>query len=169
MSTLLIALRITHILAGVYWVGAALMMNFFIGPSVGATGDAGRQFIGHIMAKTKFSMSMNYAVILALGAGTALYWIDSNGFSSAWMSSGAGTVFGIGGVFGLIGGVAGFMNGSNNRKLGALGSQIQGKPTPEQMAQIQAVQKQQAIIIPLTTYSLLIATLCMASARYFTF
>ena len=169
MSTILIALRIIHILAGVYWVGAALMMNFFIGPSVGATGEAGRQFIGHIMAKTKFSTSMTYAVILTLGAGTFLYSIDSKGFSSAWMASSPGIVFGVGSIFGLIGGVVGFMNGANNRKLGALGAQIQGKPTPEQMAQIQAVQKQQAVIIPLNTYSLLIATLCMASARYFTF
>lgn len=168
MNTLLITLRILHIIAGVYWVGAALLMNFFIGPSIKATGDAGRQFAGHMMTKTKFSASMTISVILTLGAGSFLYWIDSNGFSSAWVKSGAGIVFGIGAVFGFVGGVAGFMNGANNRKLSALGAQIQGKPSPEQMAQLQSIQKQQAIIVPLNTYVLLIAILCMATARYFT-
>lgn len=169
MNTLIIVLRIIHIVAGIYWVGAALLMNFVVGPSIGATGDAGRQFAGHMMTKTKFSMSMTVSVILVLVAGTWLYWIDSNEFTSAWMRSGAGIVFGVGAVFASIGAVAGFMNGGNNRKLGALGAQIQGKPNPEQLAQIQAIQKQQAMIIPLNTYTLLLAVLCMATARYFIF
>ena len=95
MDYLLLTLRLVHIIGGIFWVGAALLMNFFIGPTVRATGDAGRQFAGHFMAKTRFVMAMNISVIATMIAGFWLYGIDSNWFTSPWMSSGAGTGFSI--------------------------------------------------------------------------
>jgi hypothetical protein len=68
-----------------------------------------------------------------------------------------------------VGLITGIMNGNNNRKLGQLGAQIQGNPTPEQAAALGAVQKQQAWVVPVNTYSLLLAALFMAIARYLSF
>ncbi|NJC95261.1 MAG: hypothetical protein FIB03_02810, partial [Anaerolineae bacterium] len=62
MNYLTLALRLIHIIGGVFWVGSALLMNFFIGPTLRATGDAGRQFAGHFMARTKFTSVMNASV-----------------------------------------------------------------------------------------------------------
>jgi len=61
------------------------------------------------------------------------------------------------------------MNGNNNRKLARLGAQIQGKPTPDQMVALGAVQKQQGWVVPVNTYSLLLAVFFMAIARYLSF
>jgi len=102
-------------------------------------------------------------------AGASLYWIDSGGLTSAWMHSGAGLGFGIGAFFGLIGFVFGMQVGNTNGALAKLGAQIQGKPTPEQMAQIGALRKRLSIVSPINAYSLILAALFMAIARYLQF
>lgn len=169
MEYIKLVLRFIHIVGGTFWVGAALLMNFFIGPVIRGTGDAGKQFAGHFMTKTRFSLLMTICVYSTLIAGIILYGLDSNWFSSAWMMSGAGTGFGIGAIFGIIGAVTGFMNGSNNQKMAILGAQIQGKPTPEQAAVLGAIAKQQGWVVPVNSYSLLLAIFFMATARYLVF
>lgn len=144
-------------------------MNFFISPTLRATGDAGKEFAGHLMGKTRFSTMMMYSGLSSIVAGFILYGIDSNWFTSAWQSSGPGIGFGIGALFALIGMVTGIMNGNNNKAMGQLGVQIQGKPTPEQAAKLAAIQKQQGWVVPVNTYSLLLALLLMAIARYLRF
>jgi uncharacterized membrane protein (DUF485 family) len=144
-------------------------MNFFVGPTLRATGDAGKQFGGHLMAKTRFVMFMTISAFVAVLAGLLLYGIDSAWLSSPWFRSGAGIGFAIGGLFGLVGLVTGMMNGMNNGKMARLGAQIQGKPTPEQMAALGAIQKQQSWVVPVNTYSLLLAVFFMAISRYFSF
>jgi uncharacterized membrane protein len=169
MNTFALILRLVHIIGGVFWVGGALAMNVFVSPTLGATGDAGRQFAGHLMGRTRFSMFMTGSAILSVIAGFILYGIDSSWFTSAWQSSGPGLGFGMGAVFALIGLVTGMMNGRNNRTLGRLGAQVQGKPTAEQAAQLGTIQKQQAWVVPVNTWSLLLAVALMAIARYLRF
>lgn len=169
MNILVLILRLLHVIGGVLWVGGAVAMNLFVAPTMRATGDAGKQFAGHLMGRTQFSQFMTYSGIASIVAGFILYGIDSNWFTSAWQSSGPGIGFGLGALFALIGMVTGIMNGNNNRKLGALGAQIQGKPTPEQAAQLAAVQKQQSWVVPVNLYSLLLALALMAIARYLRF
>jgi uncharacterized membrane protein len=169
MNFLVIVLRLVHIISGVFWVGAGLVMYFFIGPTLGATADAGQKFAQHLMLRTRFTAILTTSAILTVLAGATLYWLDSDGLSSAWLHSGAGTGFAIGAVFGLIGLVFGMMVGSTNGALAKLGSQIQGKPTPEQMAQVGALRKRLSMVSPINAYSLLIAAFFMAIARYLRF
>ena len=42
MDYLTLVLRLIHIFAGVFWVGLALTLSLFVGPSVNATGKAGQ-------------------------------------------------------------------------------------------------------------------------------
>jgi len=169
MNYLVLVLRLLHIIGGVFWVGGGLAMNFFIGPTMRATGDAGKQFAGHLMANTRIVTVMTVSAWSTVIAGFFLYGIDSAWFSSPWTHSGAGTGFGLGALFALIGFVTGLMNGNNNTKMAKLGAQIQGQPTPEQMAAMGAIQKQQGWVIPVNTYALLLAVLFMATSRYLTF
>jgi uncharacterized membrane protein len=166
MDYFLLALRLIHILGGIFWVGGALFMNFFIGPTVVATADVGQKFMGQLMAKAGVSRRMTAAAIATVLAGAALYWIDSDGFTSGWLDSGPGIGFGIGAFFALIGLGAGMLVGRNATALGRLGAQVQGKPTPEQLQKLQAIQKQQSIVGPLNVYSLILAAVFMAIARY---
>jgi uncharacterized membrane protein len=169
MYILVIILRLFHILGGVFWVGGALAVNFFIGPTIGATGDSGKQFAGYLMSRTRFTAAMTGGALVTVVAGFLLYGIDSDWFSSAWQSSGPGIGFAIGALFALVGLVTGIMNGNNNKAMGRIGSQIQGRPTDEQAGQLEAIRKQQAWVVPVNTYSLLLAVFFMAIARYLRF
>ena len=169
MNGLVILLRLIHIISGVFWVGGGLVFFFFIGPTLGATAEAGQKFAQHLMTQTRFTAVVTVSAILTVLAGATLYWIDSDGLSSAWMHSGAGLGFGIGAFFALIGLIFGMMVGNTNGALAKLGSQIQGKPTPEQMTQVGALRKRLSVIAPINAYSLLIATLLMAISRYLRF
>lgn len=169
MDYLTIVLRLIHVIGGVVWVGGGLLMNFFIAPALRATGDAGKQFAGHLMSRTRFTTIMTASAHATVFSGLWLFGIDSSWFTSPWMSSGAGRGFGIGAAFAIVALVSGIMNGANNRKAARIGAQIQGKPTSEQAAALDAVQKQQKWVVPVNTYSLILSLFFMAIARYLVF
>ena len=160
-------LRIIHIVGGVIWVGGTLIMTFFIGPTVNATDQAGQRFVGHLMNNLKFSNRMAAASGATVLAGVILYWIDSQGFTSAWMSSGAGRGFGIGAAFALIGMVFGIMVGRVSKDMTQLGAQIQGKPSSDQVMRMQSIGQRQATFSRISAAALVLATIFMAIARYF--
>lgn len=166
MIYLIWLLRIIHIVAGVFWVGGTLMMTFFIAPTIGSTGESGQRFVGHLMNNLKFSNRMAIAAGSTILAGFILYWIDSQGFTSAWMSSGAGRGFGIGAGFALIGFIFGLLVGRTTKAMAQLGAQIQGKPSPDQMNGLQALARRQATFSGIAAAMLVIATIFMAIARY---
>ena len=169
MNILLLVLRLIHIFAGIVWGGGALIMAFFIGRTIAGTGETGQKFAQYLMNTLRMHIFMTVMALSTLLAGGALYWIDSRGFSSAWMTSGAGIGFGIGAVFGLIAFIFGAIFGNVNAKLGQIGAQIQGKPTEEQLATIHRLQKRMATVSPIHVVCMILAMIFMATARYFTF
>jgi len=169
MNIYLLILRLVHIFTAIIWGGGALMMEFFIGRSVVATGESGQEFVKHLMTKLRMHNFMTVMAISTVLAGVLLYWHDSNGFTSGWMKSSTGIGFTIGAVFGLIAFVFGAIFGSSNAKLAQVGGQIQGKPTNEQLSQIQSIQKRIKTVAPIHVYSMILAMIFMATARYFVF
>jgi uncharacterized membrane protein len=169
MNIYLLVLRLVHVVAAIVWGGGALIMEFFIGRSIAGTGESGQKFAQHLMNTVKMHKFMIAAAASTVVAGGLLYWHDSNGLSSAWMHSNAGIGFGIGSFFGLIAFIFGAIFGASNAKLAQVGAQIQGKPSDEQMIQIQAIQKRIKTVSPIHVYSMLIAMIFMATARYFVF
>ena len=172
MNLLVIILRLLHIISGVFWVGAALMLTFFISPTVGATKEAGQGFMRHFMGNTKFNLVMWTSAITAVVAGAILYWIDSNGFTSAWMSSGPGIGFGVAAVFAFLGLIVGIFQNKNSNALAKLGGQVQSQgtpPTPEQAARLGSLSKALATGGILNATFLILATVGMAIARYLRF
>jgi uncharacterized membrane protein len=166
MNILVIVLRLIHILSGVFWVGSAMFSAFFLAPAVVATGDAGQRMMGHMITKGRMSVRITIAAILTVLAGAILYWIDSRGLTSPWTSSGPGWGFGIGALFALVGLVTGLQVGVNVKKLGTIAAAAQGKPTPDQLAEMQAAQQRMDLFSKVTTAALIVALICMATARY---
>jgi len=166
MNSLLVILRLVHIFAGVFWAGTTFLFYFVLGPAINATGDVGKKFVAYLLTKAHFTAIVASAAGLAVLAGASLYWIDSRGLTSLWMTSGAGLGFGIGGFAGLIAFIFGILFGRNNEALLKIGSQIQGPPTPEQLAAIQAVQQRQKVVGPILVISMILAVAFMSAARY---
>ncbi|MCI0554388.1 MAG: hypothetical protein L0287_25865 [Anaerolineae bacterium] len=169
MDYVMLILRLTHIFAGVVWVGATLMMHFYVGPSTDATGEAGQQVLRHLIAKGRFTTVMTVAGMLTVLAGYAMYWRDSDGFSSAWTHSGPGIGFAIGGAAGLFGLIFRILANRYMAALGRLTAGLTGQPGQEQSQKLVSLQKNQALLNMLSTWALIIAVLFMATARYLVF
>jgi len=169
MNIYLLVLRLIHIFAGIIWGGGALIMEFFIGRSVAATGESGKEFAQHLMTRLRMHNFMTVMAVSTVFAGALLYWHDSGGFTSDWMKLSTGIGFTIGAVFGLIALVFGAIFGASNAQLAQVGAQIQGKPTDEQLPQVQALQKRIKTVSPIHVYSMILAMIFMATARYFAF
>ncbi len=169
MNLPVVFLRVVHIIGAIFWGGGALMMEFFIAPSIAATAENGQRFANHLINKIHLHRFMMVNAILTILAGSILYWKDSNGFTSAWMKSGTGIGFTIGAIFGLIAFASGAIFGRSNAQLGQIGTQIKERPTSEQLTQINAIQKRLKAVSPIHTVSMILAMLFMAAARYFVF
>ena len=137
-----------------------------LAPAMAATGAAGQQMMAHMITKGRMSTRITGAAILTVLAGAVLYWRDSQGLTSPWTYSAAGWGFGIGAVFALVGLVFGIMVGMNAKKIGMIGAAAKGNPTPEQLAGMQAAQKQMSSASTISTVALILALACMATARY---
>lgn len=169
MNVLTLALRLIHILSGVLWVGTALLNTFFLGPTVAATGEAGQKFMAHLVSKARLSARVTLASYLTVIAGAILYWIDSQGFTSGWLTSGAGIGFALGGIAGLIGFGAGQIVGKNATLIGKIASEVRGAPTPQQAAALQQAGAKMTSMGRISSAFLIASLACMATARYWLF
>jgi uncharacterized membrane protein len=98
---ILLLLRLVHIVAGVGWVGGAVVNSLFVEPSARATAPASGRFMQYFMGKRRFSAYMAVTSGLTVLAGGLLFWNSSGGFQWAWMQSGPGLMFTVGSVVGL--------------------------------------------------------------------
>ena len=169
MNNLMIILRLIHIIAGMFWIGSTLLMVLFILPSVHATMESGQKFLGHFLTNTPYGRVLGLSAILTMFAGAGLYWIDSAGFTSNWIRSAPGWGFGIGGILGMIGFISGNRFGNNIMTLAKTAAKIEGKPTAEQKAIMELAQKPLRTLGAISTLALMLALICMATARYWRF
>lgn len=149
MNYLMLVLRLIHILAGVFWVGATLTTSVYLRTNT------------DIPARMRLATAMTVTGILNVLAGCAMYWLDSDGFSSAWMHSGPGIGFAIGGAFGLLGLILRILANKNRKTL----SQRSNEPS-ENLA---ALERKLARLDVFNVWALIIAVLFMATARYLVF
>ena len=169
MNVLMIVLRIVHIFAGVFWVGAAATFVMFLAPTAAATRPESQKFMNYLLQQRQFLNRLVAAASFGILAGLLLYWQDSGGFSFAWIA----TPTGLGFTFGALAAIAAFagllMARDNLRKLGSLSQQIQsaGKPpAPDQAAELQRLQQRQSRLGTMGLGLLTLALLGMAIARY---
>ena len=167
---MVLTLRVIHILAGVFWVGAALVTAAFLIPTIRAVGPAGGPVMQHITQVRKLPRYIMGAGLLTVLSGIGLYSSASGGFTNAWMRSGTGTTFGIGGALALIAlsiGLFGAMPMA--KRAGALAATIAasgGPPSAEQAAEMKRLQQRAGSLSALGSSLLVLATVAMAVARY---
>ena len=169
MNYLVLLLRLVHVISGIFWVGSVLLLFFILGPTINSSGEAGQKIMGLLQTRARLTAVLSAAAGLTVLAGGSLYWIDSNGFTSAWLRSGPGIGFGLGAFFALVGFVFGIIAGRTNQAMAALGAQMQSQPSPEQVSRMAALRNRAMRIGPLNAWALILAAVFMATARYFSF
>lgn len=167
---MLLTLRLIHVLAGVFWAGAAVFTAAFLIPTIRAVGPAGGPVMRHIAQVRKLPVFILSAGILTVISGVGLYSISSGGFTNSWMRSGAGITFGIGGLLGILAMLIGiFFAMPMARRAAALAAAMGasgGKPSADQAAEMQRLQGRMAKASALGAVLIVGATSAMAIARY---
>jgi len=169
MDYYLLLLRILHIGAGAYWVGSTLLLAVIISPALKEIGESGQKFVDYLINKKRFGTEAAGAGGMAGLAGLLLYWRDTGGLTSAWMTSSVGIGFGVGAVLGLIAFIFGILTDRKLKAMAQLREQIGNAPSEEQMSQLQKLGKQQSTYLYICAATLSLALWIMASARYFVF
>ncbi|MBP9501513.1 MAG: DUF1772 domain-containing protein [Candidatus Promineofilum sp.] len=165
--------RLTHVVAGILWAGAAISYLFFVKPSVQSIGAAGPQFMQNLMGRRKYPIFMMVTSLLTILAGGALYWYSSGGLKGSWITTGPGLGFTIGSLAGLITFFLGMFGiGPTAGRIAALGQQIATSatgPTPEQMNQMRRLEKRVNVLERVEFVLMVVAMVTMATARYWSF
>jgi hypothetical protein len=170
MDIILFILRIAHIFGGVFWVGSAIINEYYLLPSVKDTGPDGQKFMQTMMVKRRFPIAISISATLTILAGFLLYWRDSAGLQLSWITSSVGIGFTIGALAAVASYVLGAtVFGPTGKEFGSITAAIQGqggRPTPEQQAQIERLSRRMSTGGHLNTILLVIALLSMSTARY---
>jgi uncharacterized membrane protein len=170
MNMLMIALRVIHIVLGVFWVGTIFFVVSYLQPSVQALGPQGGPLMQQLLQR-RFFTALPVIAVLTIVAGLALYWRDSAGFTGEWMGTRAGMAFGTGGVLSLVAFVIGlFVMRSSTLKALALGPKVQqmaeGSEREAAMQQVQALRQRAATSARWVATLLALTVIAMAVARY---
>ncbi|MCY3779073.1 MAG: hypothetical protein OXG78_02075 [Chloroflexi bacterium] len=152
-------LRLLHIIAGLIWVGSALMLSYYIEPTARAPAADGEGFLRALYSKSSFPRLIPLSAVVTTVAGLLLYSLLS--YHEA-MSSAMGIILTIGSLFGLLAFGHGYFtvwrqNGRYARLAGAEGA------GGEALARLEAKMRRNGRV---SLWLALISLILMAGARY---
>ena len=170
MNAGVIALRLLHIVLGVYWVGAIFFFVTFLQPSVRDAGPDGMKVVQQIVRRGYLNI-LPVIAGLTLLAGLALYWRDAKAMDGVWMSSGIGRGLTVGAVAAIVAFVVGvFVMRRSTVRAMALGQSMaqvaEGPDRQARMAEIDRLRRRAMVSSHWVAGLLLIAAAAMAVARY---
>ena len=98
----ILILRLIHILAGAFWVGALFTNFLFIQPAVAGAGPSAGGFAYQLLHRRRFSMALLGAGGLTVVAGILLLVLTSNGLDPAALFATSRLGFTVGGVLAIL-------------------------------------------------------------------
>ena len=96
--TITLLLRLVHILAGIFWVGAIFLIAGFLLPTARATGREGGRFMQHLMLQRRLPVFLAVAMLLTVLSGFTMYGRLVAATNGAWASTPPAMAYGAGGV-----------------------------------------------------------------------
>jgi uncharacterized membrane protein len=166
----LLALRLVHIFAGVFWAGTVFFLIRFLSPALDASGPAGGRVLKQLFMKQKIGIVIPVTAVLAVSSGIWMYMRNVRGSDGVWAHSRPGMVFGIGGAAALIALIAGAsMIGPSLEKIVKLGDAIErdGRaPTADETATLLRLKARASLGTRIAAGMLAITVAAMAIGRY---
>lgn len=127
MNVLMALLRLTHVFAGVLWVGTAFFFVLFLEPTIEGAGVEGGKIMQRL-TQTRLAVTLSLASALVVVSGLLMYWFDSGGLQAAWIGTGAGIALTVGGVAGILAVVVGLVvQAPASTRIAALQKEIQAE------------------------------------------
>jgi uncharacterized membrane protein len=161
-------LRLIHVVGGVIWAGSLFFFAVFLSPVVAASGAEGGRMMMRI-AGSKYPAAIAAIAGLTILSGARLYMIRMGG-GAGWASTPEGMTFGIGAVAAVLSLLLGLtVQKPASTRMAALAKEVEaggGTPTPAQAAAIGEIREKLMRTGKLILGMLMVATICMAVARY---
>ncbi len=169
MNVFMVILRLIHVLAGIFWVGAIWYFALFFLPRVKTFGqDQGR--IMQTMSAQPFPTYMTTAAISVALSGILMYWYTSAGFNAAWIFTPAGVILTLAALLGIFAVVEGFVvsrpAAERMAELGRQAASAGGPPAPAVVQEMQALAARLERGIYRTAVVVLLTVIGMATFRY---
>jgi hypothetical protein len=164
MDVSVVVLRLVHVGCGAFWFGGALVLAGFVEPTAGALGAEGGRFMQRLM-RGRLPAAITAAASLTILSGLVLYLRDANGLAPAWVLTGPGIGFLVGGLAGLLAfGVGIVLIRPAVAEIGRLAPQTTTDPPLSGRARGQEITLRRASWV--SAVLLLLAVALMATARY---
>ena len=167
-------MRLVHILAGIFWVGATLFLAGFLVPAIQAVGPSARPVMSRLMQQRRLQLWINISMTLAILAGLVLFAMDSKASGGGFGRSGMGITLSIGALLAIAAaGVDGAMSRPARKRLGELAQRMDavqrgggGAPSADLVAQAAPLQAKLARSLNIMSWLLVLSATTMAIARY---
>jgi hypothetical protein len=163
----MLILRVIHIAAGVFWAGTTFFLVGYVAPSVQATGPEGQKFMQQLSFRSGLTNALFVTATLASLSGIIMYILLTD-LDTAIMEGTYYVVLIIGAIAGLVAWIAGYgIQYRTISKMKAIAAEIGasgGPPSPEQMAEMQALSQRVAQGSRVTAVLLTIVIVAMAGA-----
>jgi hypothetical protein len=166
---LIMLLRLTHILFGIFWVGAVVFIALYLIPSVRDAGPEGARVMQALQRRHVLEI-VPAAAVLTILSGLWLFWRDSAG-RPEWARSPMGMSLSLGALCALVGFVIGvFVMRAATLQAGRLAATLdalpQGAEKDGRAATIQRLRLRAAVSARWVAALLTVAAGFMAVARY---
>ena len=162
--------RLLHVLTGVIWAGAAILIAGHLMPAVRAAGPGGAAVMKQLTVVQRLPAKLVLLGITAIASGGYLLWIESAGLSSNWIHTGPGITYCVGAVATVLAAIVGFgVNIPAANRMGALAAAVHARTEGATSHENQTLGRLAARIARGTrvvALLLVLATASMAVARY---
>jgi hypothetical protein len=167
METWMVILRLIHIIAGIFWAGTTFFLVGYVAPSVQASGPEGQKFMQQLSFRSGMTSALLGTATLAALSGIIMYILLTD-LDTAIMEGTYYVVLLIGAVAGLAGWLVGYaIQYRTISKMKGIAAEIGasgGPPSPEQLAEMQALSQRVGLGSRITAVLLMIAIVAMAGA-----
>jgi hypothetical protein len=165
VQVLTIVLRLIHIIGGVFWVGAVLVVAGFLYPA--SQSPEGRGIMPLVMFRHKLGIWLGIASGLTMLSGFVMYGRVAMS-APGWARSRPAMALGLGGVLAIVASVIGGAVVSRAiERLGALGAQMQAGGNAAEIApEMSRLQRRVTTGTRIVAGLLVIVVATMAIARY---
>lgn len=169
MDFTMLALRVLHVVLGVFWAGTLIFTAFFLLPSIREAGPDGAKVTAGLMRR-RFLTVIPIVALITILSGFWLYSKVSVGFQPEYMRSRPGMAIGVGGLTAILAFLLGVsIVRPSMLKAVALSQAAAAGPAAERdarMAEAQALRIRAGKAGTAVALLLIVTTVAMAVARY---
>jgi uncharacterized membrane protein len=165
-----VLLRLVHIGAGVFWVGAVFTFFFFVQPTAAALGPDAQKFVFHLMRHRRLPVAILGAAAVTVVAGVWLLVIASNGLDPEQLFGVSRLGYTVGGLVAIVTFAIGALyvyprTQTVEHTIGRLLAESR-PPSPEEQQTLARVARESRAAGWAVIVGLAVAVVAMATARY---